>query len=75
MTEFNGNNTNYEYDEVSRLTKVIYPAGNITQYTYDGVNNRLTEIIDDQIISYVYDKENRLLSTNYANYTYDKNNS
>lgn len=33
----------YEYDNLSRLTKVQYPNGSVITYTYDALGNRLTK--------------------------------
>jgi RHS repeat-associated protein len=72
---------NYGYDDLSRLTSetVLDAAGTVTRrvdYTYDDVGNRLRQTDSAGTTSYVYDKNDRLLSesgvTN-ATYTYDNN--
>ena len=35
---------NYEYDNLQRLTKVIYPTGSYIQYSYDANGNRNQEV-------------------------------
>lgn len=37
-------NINYEYDNLQRLTKVIYPTGSYIQYSYDANGNRNQEV-------------------------------
>ncbi|GAF84076.1 unnamed protein product, partial [marine sediment metagenome] len=73
MTEVDGNITCYEYDAMDRLINVAYPDGSTTQYTYDGVGNRLTQVVDGVPTSYIYDADNRLLSAGTTNYSYDNN--
>jgi len=40
----------YEYDELDRLVKVIHPAGETITYSYDPVGNRISKVVDLNII-------------------------
>jgi RHS repeat-associated protein len=64
---------NYEYDALYRLTEANYSTGDLYQYTYDAVGNRLTETTQSTVNSYQYDNANRLTSVNSVNYTFDDN--
>jgi RHS repeat-associated protein len=64
---------NYEYDPLYRLTSANYSTGDLYQYTYDAVGNRLTETTQSAVNSYQYDSANRLTSVNGVNYTFDDN--
>lgn len=39
----------YEYDNLNRLTKVIFNSGIIFEYQYDNLGNRLGKTIDVEI--------------------------
>jgi len=58
--------THYEYDSLSRLTKVTEPSGKVTEYTYDKAGNRKTEKVVDGATTatsiYEYNSQNRLMS-------------
>ncbi|MEW6096418.1 MAG: hypothetical protein AB1567_07835, partial [bacterium] len=69
MTDKDNRVTSYEYDAVYRLTKVVYPHGTETTYTYDPVGNRLSM----NGISYSYDAADRLLQAGATSYSYDAN--
>ena len=58
--------TNYEYDQLNRLVKVIAPNGDETVYTYNAVGNR-SQVThpNNTVTEYTYDKLNRL--TNLVN--------
>ena len=73
----NNDTTSYTYDGLNRLTKETQTGvGAFTNtYTYDDFNNRSQAALDGVATSYIYDANNRLLSTsggNTATYTYDK---
>lgn len=36
--------TTYKYDDLHRLTRVVYDNGTVTTYTYDEVGNRTTRV-------------------------------
>jgi len=57
----------YTYDNLYRLTEVIYPNGSKTTYTYDPVGNRLT--MND--ITYTYNEADQLLKAGNTTYSYD----
>ncbi|TFH40577.1 MAG: hypothetical protein E4G94_09355, partial [ANME-2 cluster archaeon] len=69
--------TNYEYDDLYRLTKVDYPFDKIVQYNYDPMGNRISMIstIDgmDYTVNYNYDAADRLLQSGKVTYSYDNN--
>ncbi|PKP01425.1 MAG: hypothetical protein CVU11_15285 [Bacteroidetes bacterium HGW-Bacteroidetes-6] len=39
------NNNDYQYDNLSRLTRVSYPNGTVYQYSYDQLGNRVLKVI------------------------------
>jgi RHS repeat-associated protein len=59
--------TNYYYDSLNRLEKVIEPSGKTTSYIYDKAGNRLNEIVmagtTSVATTYIYNEQNRLTST------------
>ncbi len=64
----NGNLTQYEYYANNRLKKTIYPDGTWEHYTYDPAGNMTKKeyghaAIPTKTINYVYDANNRLVST------------
>ncbi len=73
-----GNITNYGYDALNRLEKVVYP--DYTEaFGYDNVGNRAKRTLDlpvgSQVTNYSYDERNRLTSLiedeNLTNFKYD----
>jgi len=44
----------YEYDDLYRLTKTIYPNGRVIEYTYDKAGNRLS-VITGKLFKYQVD--------------------
>lgn len=89
QTEINGGAaevTLYDYDDLDRLEKVIYPT-TTTEYTYDANYNRKTEIVTDNAtgtvsknIGLVYNNRNQLITitdllsaANNITYGYDAN--
>ncbi len=63
----------YTYDSLYRLTEADYSTGELYQYGYDSVGNRLTYSGPDGTKTYVYDAANRLTSVNGVGYTWDDN--
>ncbi len=60
--------TNYTYDSLNRLEKVVEPDGKTTTYTFDKAGNRLTESVAvaetvTAMTNYTYDEQNRLTTT------------
>ena len=61
MTRPNGVNTNYTYDNLSRLLSVLHQAGGTTldgaNYTYDATGNRTakTNQLNNVTEGYTYD--------------------
>lgn len=74
--------TTYTYDDLNRLTKVVYPAfgalaARTVEYTYDAVGNRLTEKVTQGGIvtttSSTYNADDRLVTMGGSSFTYDDN--
>ena len=64
--------TSYEYDELNRLTKTVYPDTTNVRYTYDAAGNRLTETTNSVVKNYQYDEDNRLIQAGDEIFLYDK---
>ena len=63
----------YTYDSLYRLTDADYSTGELYQYAYDAVGNRLSYNGPDGSKTYAYDAANRLTSVNGVVYTWDDN--
>ncbi len=76
-TEEGGVRTDYSYDKLYRLTQEqITESGivrKVVSYTYDGVGNRLSKTTDGEVINYVYDDNDRMISEGVVTYSYDAN--
>lgn len=55
--------TTYDYDYENRLTKITYPDGSISQYTYDGVGKRI-KATETETTVYLYDGLNAIIERN-----------
>ncbi len=60
--------TSFQFDELNRLKKVINPDNKTIDYTFDVAGNRLCETkatsgVTTETTSYMYNDQNRLLST------------
>ncbi len=84
ITYPNGLKTNYEYDNINRITKVITTkngsAINTFEYEYDSNGNTTKEIRNGAETAYIYDSLDRLLSVTYSDgssvtYEYDALNN
>ena len=64
-----GVTSNYTYDPIYELTKVMQAANTTENYTYDPVGNRLTSLSG----SYGYNSSNQLTTSPTAAFTYDYN--
>lgn len=81
LTYGNGSLSTYTYDGVNRLTSIVHEQSDSTiissfSYTYDNLNNRMSETNSTGTISYTYDKTYKLLSAEYPDgeiisFTYD----
>ena len=82
MIRPNGINTNYSYDNLSRLLSVLHQSGTLTldgaSYTYDSAGNRTskTDQLANVTSNYTYDVLSQLTqvtqgSTTTENYAYD----
>ena len=79
--------TKYSYDPLYQLTKAEYPNvapfnGEVDQWTYDAIGNRLTNQVNASIQTYTYEKigvnpknAQKLLGDGTNTYTYDFNGS
>lgn len=78
-TDDRGSYTTYAYDGLNRLVEENQTGtlGNFSKsYAYDAFGNRQSMTVDGKTTSYIYDANNRLLSTaggGAASYTYDAN--
>ncbi len=72
MTDTSGV-TGYIYDNLYRLTRVIYPDSSVASYGYDAVGNRLAMTDTLGTTSYAYDAADRLQSAGSDTYTWDAN--
>lgn len=81
LTGTYGEITNYDYDELDRLTKVRYLGGKSTTYSYDPNGNRTQMAYPFGNVTYRYDIDsNQLLSAQLGSqsrveYVYDQNGS
>lgn len=68
---------NYTYDKTNQLLKEIRPNGDVYEYSYDNVGNRLSKKITkgntETTTNYTYDKANQLLTVNGQTIQHDKN--
>lgn len=63
----------FEYDELGRLIKATEENGSSREYTYDAYGNRASLTENGDIVTYLYDEANQLLSTSDGmNFKYDK---
>lgn len=65
-------NINYEYDNLQRLTKVIYPTGSYIQYTYDANGNRTQTVTATLAVEEIAGTKNQFIV--YPNPFYDEIN-
>jgi YD repeat-containing protein len=63
----------YDYDNLYRLISTDYSTGELYEYDYDPVGNRLQQIINGDTISYLYDEANRLAQLDDQAYNFDAN--
>ena len=84
ITYPNGLKTEYEYDNINRVTRVITTkngtAINTFEYEYDNNGNTTKEIRNGAVTSYSYDSLDRLISVTYSDgssvaYEYDALNN
>lgn len=85
VTDLEGNETSYSYDELNRLVKArtTAPSGALVvefEYTYDGAGNRLTQkvtrsepVARSTTDHYAYNAANQLVTVNGENLSYDGN--
>ena len=63
----------YTYDNLYRLTGADYSTGELYEYDYDPVSNRLQQIINGDTTSYQYDEANRIAQVNGQGCVFDAN--
>lgn len=67
IASVNKGTTNYSYNELDQLIRVVEPSGKTTEYGYDKAGNRISEVITENEVEtstvYTYDELNRLLKT------------
>jgi RHS repeat-associated protein len=63
----------YTYDNLYRLTGAAYSTGELYEYAYDPVGNRLQQIINGDTTEYLYDAANRLTNVGGVPYSFDAN--
>ena len=81
VTELDGRSVDYTYDRLYRLTEEratdTARGDRTTNWTFDAVGNRLTQIDNGIVTSYTYDANDRLLEENgpdgIVTYRYDEN--
>ena len=79
VTNANGQNTTYKYDDLNRLIQTSYPNGTSQYMYYDNASNLIAKTDQNgNTINYTYDALNRLIQIRYpdgstVNYTYDMN--
>jgi RHS repeat-associated protein len=75
ITELDGTVSSYAYDALYRLVseQVTIPSQNsdTTTYTYDATGNRLTENVNGNVTTFLYDANDRLLSKGATTFLYD----
>lgn len=70
-TDYSGRVTNYEYDDLNRLKKILYggqsapnnPPNEQATYNYDDISRLTSAVNEAGTISFAYDNRNRLTST------------
>ena len=79
VTNANGQNTTYKYDDLNRLIQTSYPNGTSQYMYYDNASNLIAKTDQNgNTINCTYDALNRLAQIRYpdgstVNYTYDMN--
>ncbi len=69
----------YAYDDLYRLTSVVYPGPSTTSYAFDAFGNRTSMTVAGNTTSYAYDDNDRITSVtppspaSVINYTWDDN--
>jgi len=63
----------YEYDAIGQLTKVVYPDGHSTSYSYDAAGNRVSVIDSGKTTGYNTNTMNQYTQVGSESYTYDLN--
>jgi RHS repeat-associated protein len=65
--------TKYGYDLLNRLTSWTVPSGQVTQYSYDAVGNRVTMVSSAGTTAYTYDDADQMLTAGTSTFQYDSN--
>lgn len=65
--------TTFAYDLLGRITSAKYPDNSQYGYSYDKVDNRLSQTLNSTATSYNVDNDNELTQVGSATLAYDKN--
>jgi len=76
VTEADGSSVEWTYDDAYRLLEEtrLDSGGTVitrTAYTYDPVGNRLSQVVNGQTTTYIYNELDQLTSVGAAQYSYD----
>lgn len=63
----------YEYDQTGQMTRVTYPDGQFTNYSYDAVGNRISSIENTNTTAYTTNAMNQYMQVGSTTYSYDAN--
>ncbi|MBU3978752.1 hypothetical protein KJ980_07205 [Patescibacteria group bacterium] len=65
--------TSFSYDALGRITGAAYPQNQTYSYTYDKVDNRLSQVINSTTTNYSYNVDNQLTQEGTNTYSYNPN--
>ncbi len=65
--------TSFSYDALGRITGAAYPQNQAYSYTYDKVDNRLSQAANSTTTNYSYNNDNQLTQEGTNAYSYNPN--